>query len=102
MTTSGPSPTTAGGWPTCAASYRKGRSPWLSSTWRAARAGTCAASAAPIRWSADDSRLILGVYELQNGERPQSITASAVPGGTAEQLLLDYAELIEVVDYPPR
>lgn len=37
-----------------------------------------AASAASIRWRAADSRLILGVYELQNGE------------------------LIEVVDYPPR
>ena len=61
-----------------------------------------AASAAPIRWSADDSRLILGVYELQNGERPQIITVSAEPGGAGEQLLLDYAQLIEVVDYPPR
>ena len=59
-----------------------------------------AGSAGPIRWSADDSRLILGVYELQNGERPQIITVSAAPGGAAEQLLLDYAELIEVVEYP--
>ena len=55
-----------------------------------------------VRWSADDSRLILGVYELQNGERPQIITVSAAPGGASEQLLLDYAELIEVVDMPPR
>lgn len=61
-----------------------------------------AGSASPIRWSADDSRLILGVYELQNGERPQIITVSAAPGGASEQLLLDYAELIEVVDMPPR
>ncbi len=63
-----------------------------------ARAG----SASPIRWSADDSRLILGVYELQNGERPQIVTVSAVPGGAGEQLLLDYAQLIEVVAYPPQ
>ena len=55
-----------------------------------------------VRWSADDSRLILGVYELQNGERPQIVTVSAAPGGAGEQLLLDYAQLIEVVEYPPR
>lgn len=63
-----------------------------------ARAG----SASPIRWSADDSRLILGIYELPNIERPQIVTVSAAPGGAAEQLLLDYAELIEVVDIQPR
>ena len=54
----------------------------------------------PIRWSADDSRVILGTYELQNGERPQIITVSAAPGGAEPQLLLDYAQLIEVVAWP--
>ncbi len=54
----------------------------------------------PIRWSADDSRIILGTYELQNGERPQIITVSAAPDGAGPQLLLDYAQLIEVVAWP--
>ena len=63
-----------------------------------ARAG----SAWPIRWSADDNRLILGVYERQMGGRPQIVSVSAAPDGAPEKLLLDYAELIEVVEYPPR
>ncbi len=59
-----------------------------------------AGGGSPIRWSADDSRIILGTYQVQNGERPQIITLSATPGGAEPQLLLDYAQLIEVVAWP--
>jgi len=59
-----------------------------------------AGGGSPIRWSADDSRIILGTYQVQNGERPQIITLSATPGGAEPQLLLDYAQLIEVVARP--
>lgn len=50
-----------------------------------------------LRWSADDSRLIAGVYM---GERYEIWTLAAEPGGAVE-LLLEHAELIEVVPYSP-
>ena len=56
-----------------------------------------AGGGSPLRWSGDDSRLVLGIYEAQNGERPQIITVSAAPGGGDERLLLDYAHLNEVM-----
>jgi len=61
-----------------------------------------ASAGSPIRWSADDSRLILGVEQREGIMRPQIITISAAPDGAEPQLLLDYAQLIEVVPFPPR
>ena len=51
-----------------------------------------------VRWSADDSHLIIGVYRADT-YRPEIWTLAAQPGGTAE-LLLENAELVEVVPYP--
>lgn len=51
-----------------------------------------------LRWSADDSRLIVSVYRPDNN-RYEIWTLDAQPGGAAE-LVLDGAELIEVVPYP--
>ncbi len=59
-----------------------------------------AGGGSPIRWSADDSRLILGIEQREGVMRPQIITISAAPGGAEPQLLLDYAQLIEVVAWP--
>lgn len=57
-------------------------------------------SASPIRWSADDRSLILGTYGGDPGGRPQITIVSVDPPGE-ERVLIDYAELIEVVPYPP-
>lgn len=57
-------------------------------------------SAGPVRWSADDSLLILGTFGDKYGERPQITTVNAAAGGD-ETVLLDYAELIEAVPYSP-
>lgn len=51
-----------------------------------------------VRWSADDSRLILSVYRADKS-RYEIWTLEAQPGSTAE-LLLEKAELVEVVPYP--
>ena len=57
-------------------------------------------SASTIRWSADDRSLILGTYGGESSERPQITIVSIDPPGE-ERVLIDYAELIEVVPYPP-
>ena len=57
-------------------------------------------SASPIRWSADDRFLILGTYGGDPGARPQITIVGVDPPGE-EKVLIDYAELIEVVAYPP-
>ena len=58
-------------------------------------------SGSPLRWSGDDRFLLLGTVGDEHGERPQIAMVSVEPGGR-EQLLLDYAELVEVVPYPVR
>lgn len=55
-----------------------------------------AAAGNPIRWSADDSHLIMSV---SRDHRLQIVTVSAEPGG-AEQLLIEDGLLIEAVPYP--
>ena len=57
-------------------------------------------SASPIRWSADDRSLILGTYGGDPSARPQ-ITIVGVDPPDEGKVLIDYAELIEVVAYPP-
>ncbi len=57
-------------------------------------------SASPIRWSTDDRFLILGTYGGDPDARPQVTIAGVDPPGE-ERVLIDYAELIEVVAYPP-
>ena len=58
-------------------------------------------SGSPLRWSGDDRFLLLGTAGDEHGERPQIAMVSVEAGGE-EQLLLDYAELVEVVPYPVR
>lgn len=50
----------------------------------------------PLRWSADDGQLLMGVHR---DDRSQIIAVRAEPGG-AEQVVVESAELIEVVPYP--
>ena len=57
-------------------------------------------SAWPIRWNADDRFLILGTVGGEPSARPQITIVSVDPPGE-ERVLIDNAELIEVVPYPP-
>lgn len=50
----------------------------------------------PLRWSADDGHLLMGVHR---DDRSQIIAVPTEPGG-AEQVVVESAELIEVIPYP--
>ena len=52
----------------------------------------------PLRWSANDSQLILGDY----GDGQYRIVAASVEPNGEEHIVLENAELIEVVPYPYR